>query len=173
MRNVYSKMKTNFRSIYLLIILCFCIVHASAQTTHYVKAHKELACSLSQEYGIPASIILGIAITESGAGTSKHVKFLNNHFGIIGKNNLAKHHPPIRSRYKQYPDTESCYTDFCKLISRKKFYPSLKGNTDYKKWIQKISAAGYSTMPQVWRKRIEKAIVQNHLTAFDKTDSYE
>ena len=56
--------------------------------TKYVKLFKPYADSLSKEYGIPAAVMLGVAILESGSGTSKNAKALNNHFGIVGKKDL-------------------------------------------------------------------------------------
>src|SRR5690606_21225690 len=53
----------------------------------YIQAHKDAAVRYMQEFGIPASIILGIAYHESAHGNSKLANYLNNHFGIKGKNN--------------------------------------------------------------------------------------
>src|SRR5688572_4035402 len=64
----------------------------------YIKKFKPLADSLSEEYKIPTAVILGVAIIESGAGTSRNSKLLHNHFGIIGKNDLLKT-KGIKSRY--------------------------------------------------------------------------
>ncbi len=163
---LYPAMKIITKSI-LILLVCLCTFKVYAQT-QYVKKFQAMACSLAHKYGIPASVILSVAIVESGAGTSKHVKLLNNHFGIVGKNTLAKRHPTARSRYKEYPNAAASYEDFCKLISRKKFYPSLKGSTDYKKWIMKISASGYSAKPQVWQNRVESTIAKYHLHKYDK-----
>lgn len=123
----------------------------------YVSTYKPLADSLSNAYGIPTSIILAIAIVESGAGSSRNSKLLNNHFGIVGKNNLLKT-KGIKTRYKQYSSVTGSYIDFCKLLSRRKYYTRLKGNQDYKLWIDAISKAGYSEAPVEWRKRITSTI---------------
>jgi Bax protein len=123
----------------------------------YVSTYKPLADSLSKVYGIPSSIILAIAIVESGAGSSRNSKLLNNHFGIVGKNNLLKT-KGVKTRYKQYSSVTGSYIDFCKLLSRRKYYTRLKGNQDYKLWIDAISKAGYSEAPVEWRKRITSTI---------------
>lgn len=140
----------------MLVIGLLGINSLQAQTT-YVTTYKPVADSLSQAYGIPSSIILAIAIVESGAGTSRNSKLLNNHFGIVGKNNLLKT-KGIKTRYKQYNSVISSYADFCKLLSRRKYYARLKGNNDYKLWIDAISKAGYSEAPVEWRKRITSTI---------------
>jgi len=71
----------------------------------------------------------------------------------------------IKTRYKQYPDALSSFIDFCELMTRKKFYKKLKENTDYKPWIDAISKAGYSEVPETWKQRISSVIRKNKLYA--------
>lgn len=123
----------------------------------YIDAHWPIADSLGKEYGIPPEVILSVAVIESGYGSSRNSKLLNNHFGIKGKNNLMKTHG-IKTAYKQYPSVAEGYAGFCGLVSRKKFYPNLKGNTDPEAWIMAISKAGYSTKPEYWRSKVRSAV---------------
>lgn len=141
----------------------FLCLLATAQTK-YVKQYRPMADSLSAEYGVPVSVILGIAIMESGAGKSRNCKLLNNHFGIVGKNDLLKT-KNIKSRYKQYPNALASYVSFCKLMTRKKFYKKLKGNNDYKLWADAISKAGYSEIPEIWKERLLNIIKKNKLAS--------
>ena len=67
----------------LIILLLLASQFAFAQSK-YIKQFKPLADSLSEEYKIPTAVILGVAIIESGAGTSRNSKLLHNHFGIVG-----------------------------------------------------------------------------------------
>ena len=131
--------------------------------TKYVKKYRSLADSLEKEFGIPAAVILGVAIIESSSGTSRNCKLLNNHFGIVGKNKLFKT-KNIRTRYKQYPDSRASYIDFCKVLKKKKFYKKLKGNLNYHLWLDAISKSGYSEVPSIWKQRITIAIQHNKLT---------
>jgi hypothetical protein len=145
---------------YLLLILIninFCYSQSS-----YIKKYKPLSDSLSNEFKIPSSVILGIAIIESSSGTSRNCKLLNNHFGIVGKNNLLKTHR-IKTRYKQYTSSRESFIDFAKIISRKKYYNKLKSNPNSNDWIEEISKHGYSEMPNIWRKRIKETIKVNKL----------
>jgi flagellum-specific peptidoglycan hydrolase FlgJ len=142
--------------------LLFLCSTGSAQTTAFIKKFKPLADSLSSSYGIPVSIILGVAIIESGNGTSRNCKLLNNYFGTVGKNNLLKT-KGIKTRYRQYPDAKASFVDFCAIITRKQYYKKLKGNRDYKLWVEAMSKAGYSEDPDVWRKEVYKAIRNNKL----------
>lgn len=137
---------------------------AEAQSKSFVQRYRPLADSLSAEYGIPAGLILGVAIVESGGGTSRNCKLLNNYFGIVGKNNLLKT-KGIRSRYKQYPDATASFVDFCKLLAKKKYYKKLKGNMDHKLWVDAISKSGYSEAPAIWKQRVNDAIKKNKLAA--------
>jgi flagellum-specific peptidoglycan hydrolase FlgJ len=150
-----------FNTLFFIIISLFLSTTAFSQSA-YIKKYKPLAVELSEEYGIPVAVILGIAIHESGAGTSRHAKLLNNHFGIKGKNKLLKE-KGIRSSYKQYDEVKDCYKDFCKIIKKKKFYKKLKGNKDYTLWIDEISKAGYSVIPKIWKERVLSTIKKNKL----------
>lgn len=149
----------------LVSFLVFFFSFSSAQSK-YIKTYKPIADSLSAVYGIPVSVMLGIAIIESGAGKSRNCQLLNNHFGIKGKNNLLKT-KGIRSAYKQYPSGRACYIAFSQLMTRKKFYAKLKGNNDYKLWLDAISRAGYSTAPDEWKRNISAAIRKHKLAEMD------
>jgi flagellum-specific peptidoglycan hydrolase FlgJ len=127
------------------------------QVYSYISEYTPLVDSLSEEYGIPSSVILGVAIIESGAGRDRNPQLMNNHFGVVGKNNLmtTMH---IKTMYKQYASAADSYRDFCKIISRKKYYLTLKGNTNYEAWVSEISKAGYSTSPEAWKHLVLDAI---------------
>lgn len=153
----------NNRRVILLVFLLLVVQHAVAQTK-YVQKYRPLADSLSIEYGIPAAVMLGVAIIESSSGTSRNCKLLNNHFGIIGKNKLLKT-KGIKTRYKQYDDAMESYVDFCHLLKKRKFYKKLKGNIDYKLWIDAISKANYSEIPATWKLRVLATIKKNKLSA--------
>jgi len=150
-----------FAKTLMVIVLLATSLFSTAQSA-YVKKYRPLADSLSGEFGIPAEVILGVAIIESSSGTSKNCKLLNNHFGIIGRNSVMKSHK-VRTRYKQYPNARASYIDFCKVLSKKKFYKKLKGTLNYHVWVDAISKAGYSEVPSVWKQRITSAIKNNKL----------
>jgi Bax protein len=128
----------------------------------YINKYHDLVEKLSAEYGIPVSVITAISIVESGAGQTKNGKLLNNHFGIIGKNDLLKT-KGIKTKFKQYPNDEASFEDFCKMVSRKKYYTKLKGNNSSVLWVSAMAKAGYSTQPEVWKKLILNAIKKYNL----------
>lgn len=160
---VSKKLPALSRSVTLLALL-FLSFSVSAQTKSFIQKFRPMADSLSAAYGIPAAVILGVSLVESGSGTSRNCRLLNNYFGIVGKNNLLKT-KGIKTRYKQYPDAASSFVDFCKLLAKKKYYKKLKGNMDYKQWTDAISKSGYSEVPAVWKQRINDAIRKNKLSA--------
>jgi len=152
----------SLRKTFLGLFFIFFAFTVSGQTS-YIKKYRPLADSLSEHYGIPASVILGIAILESGSGTSRNSKLLNNHFGIVGKNNLQKT-KGIKSRYKQFKHVRDSYVAFCKIQTRRNFYLKLKGNKDYNLWIDAMSKSNYSEVPDIWKSRVTAIIKQNKLS---------
>lgn len=143
----------------LNIFLLFNLSFGFGQSS-YIKKYKPLADSLSVEYKIPSKLILAIAIVESSSGQSRNCKLLNNHFGIVGKNNVLKTHG-IKTRYKQYANSIESFIDFARMISRKKYYEKMKGNPNSSDWIDEISKHGYSEKPDIWRKKIKETIKKN------------
>ncbi len=152
---------SNFFKILLVFGFLFGLSQSGSAQTKYVKQYKPYADSLSAEYGIPAAVMLGVAILESGSGTSRNAKLLNNHFGIVGKNKLTT----VKSRYKQYDNPRDSYKDFCKLVKKKKFYEKLKGNTNPTLWIEALSKVGYSEVPETWKTRVLSTIKKNKLAS--------
>lgn len=139
-----------------LFLFAFSLNVLGQKTHSYIQKYDKIATELSQKYGIPKEIILSVAFIESGAGTSKNSKVLNNHFGIVGKNNV----PNYKSRYKSYGSVEESYEAFCQLLSRKKYYSGLKGNMSPEPWVQAIASAGYSTRPEEWKKKVNTVLKQ-------------
>lgn len=156
-----QKGKLMIQVVAILLLVITGGMKGNAQSS-YVKLIKPMADQLSLAYGIPSSIIMAVAIIESGGGNSRNSKILNNHFGIKGKNNALQEHG-VRTAYKQYNSVAESFADFCKLLTRKKFYETLKGNMNYKNWVQAISNAGYSTAPAQWRQKVYSAIQKYNL----------
>lgn len=155
------KKYNHFRSLFFSLVLIASFTSGFGQS-NYVKKYKKLADSLSRVYQIPSGVILGVAIIESGSGTSKNCRLLNNHFGLVGKNNLLKT-KGIKTRYKQYATDRESFYDFVRVISNKKYYHKLKGNPSCKAWIIEISKQGYSEAPAEWVKNVMGAIRKQQL----------
>jgi Bax protein len=121
----------------------------------YFKKYEALADSLGKKYQIPPCLILGVGFLESGGGKSKVAKVLNNHFGIVGKNNLPKN-GDFKSKYKYYKSITDSYIGFCNLVASKKYYSELKGNKSIEKWAKAIASYGYARDANAWSKYIIK-----------------
>lgn len=135
----------------------------------YIKKHKEAAIRYMKEYGVPASIILGIAYHESAGGNSKIARYLNNHFGIKGENNSTE----IRSAYKGYDSVSDSYRDFVKLMERRKQYNRLidrYGPGSYKDWVYGIARGGYA-MSNTWPSKVIAIIDKYELYELDEYKS--
>ncbi len=151
-----------FRLTLNLLSFLFINVNFGFSQSNYIKKYKPLSDSLAKVFKIPSKVILAIAIVESSSGQSRNCKLLNNHFGIVGKNNLLKTHG-IKTRYKQYANSKVSFIGFARMISRKKYYEKMKENPNSSDWIDEISKHGYSEIPSVWRTRIKETIKKNKL----------
>lgn len=133
---------------------------------NYIDEHAEFAQELMEETGVPASVILGVAIHESAFGNSKIARFLHNHFGIKGKNNSTK----IKSAYKGYSSVKDSYKDFVGLLQRRKATLPLfekHSNTEYEAWIKGIAASGYASNIREWPVKVLSLINKYELDRYD------
>ncbi|EFK60043.1 glucosaminidase domain-containing protein [Sphingobacterium spiritivorum] len=158
----------NFKKVLLVLFLCFLSITTFAQKfspTSYVEEHKQIAQRLSREQGVPASVILAIAMHESANGNSKVAKNLNNHFGIKGKNNSKT----IRSSYKGYSSILDSYHDFVALLKRRTSTQKLfdkYDSDDYLQWINGIARSGYSHSKS-WKSQVLGMIKRYGLDELD------
>lgn len=147
-----------------LISLLFCLLFSKnifAQNKFF-EDFRSLADSLGEVYEIPSEVILAIAYHESGGGKSLISRRLNNYFGLKGRV-PGGDTVSVKSSYKYFEKPADSYIYFCNLVARKKFYPSLKGATDYKKWVIAISKTGYAGNAKVWSKHIIGVIEKYNL----------
>lgn len=151
-----------------VLILSVESVYAQKYTIqNYIKEHTEIAQNLMIETGVPASVILAVAIHESAYGNSRVAKHLNNHFGIKGKNSSKV----IRSAYKGYDTVLDSYHDFVGLLKRRKRTKKLFeefANNEYKNWVLGIAKSGYSTTGD-WSRKVINTIHRYNLGQFDET----
>ncbi|MFM2156349.1 MAG: hypothetical protein RL516_1098 [Bacteroidota bacterium] len=138
---------------FISFVICLFICKSSNAQNKFFISYRPLADSLAAAYQIPASVILAVAYQESGGGTSVVSRRLNNHFGLKGRL-PGGDTVSVKSSYKYFEKPADSYIYFCNLVARKKFYPSLKGITDYKKWVIAISKTGYAGNAKVWSKHI-------------------
>lgn len=127
----------------------------------YIDQFDEIAKNNMKQYGIPASIILGQGILESGAGTGPLSVLANNHFGI--KCHKEWTGPSVKydddaaqECFRKYEQASQSYQDHALFLTTRSRYSSLfaldKG--DYKQWAAGLKAAGYATDPKYPEKLI-------------------
>ncbi|WP_207533636.1 glucosaminidase domain and LysM peptidoglycan-binding domain-containing protein [Desertivirga arenae] len=147
------------------LLVTFLTGTALGQTAadRYVESYKEAAIQTMNQHGVPASIILGIAIHESASGTSKIAKYLNNHFGLKGKGGPK----PIASSYKGYENVEQCYEDFVTFLKKRfnTLFIHCPGG-DYKKWAMGIQRGGYAAS-HTWASQVVGIIKKYKLYEYD------
>lgn len=145
-------------------VLCISITsQAQSPAKKYIELYNEAAIRTMNENGIPASIVLGIAIHESASGNSKIAKYLNNHFGMKGSSGPK----PIKSSYKGYEDVDDSYADFANLL-KKRFsglFTKYSVN-DYKSWVYGIQRGGYAASG-TWASQVMAIIKTYKLYEYD------
>jgi LysM repeat protein len=152
----------------MTLIFLFLSLTVSAQNsaTKYIEKHKNDAVELMKKHGVPASIILAVAMHESANGTSVIARHLNNHFGMKGKNSSTA----IKSSYRGYESVESSYQDFISLLkNRRQFSPMFDKFThyDYKNWVWGIQRGGYAAS-RTWGSQVMATIKKFKLYQFDE-----
>lgn len=157
---------------FALFLLTWNVFVTKAQDTEaYILANAYHAQYLMQKYGLPASIILGVAIHESAAGKSKIARYLNNHFGVKGANTNAE----INSSYRDYPSVDSSYTHFVSFLQSRKYFNILFEKYDlydYKNWAYGIQHGGYASS-RTWANQVIAIIKKYELFQYDnRPDDY-
>ena len=151
-----------------ILFLFFSSIYLQAQSAAevYIDKYDSLALEVFRAYGIPASVVLGIALQESAAGTSKLCRVNHNHFGIKGRVKSSKTKSGYITAYRKFDSDEAAYLYFGEMISKKKYYPALKGNMDHMKWLKAMKAARYAASSQ-WITHVDKMIKRYDLTCYD------
>ncbi|WP_333877676.1 glucosaminidase domain-containing protein [Flavobacterium sp.] len=121
----------------------------------YIEKYKGVAKDNMVKTGIPASITMGQAILESGAGTGPLSVQANNHFGI--KCHKEWTGPSIRYTddeenecFRKYDDPSNSFLDHSYFLTSRPRYSSLfqLDKSDYQAWAKGLKAAGYATDPK-------------------------
>jgi flagellum-specific peptidoglycan hydrolase FlgJ len=141
-------------------------MQAQSDAIKYISKFDSLAVEVLNTYGIPASLVLGIALQESGAGTSKLCRVNKNHFGVKTSMKSPNTQSGYSSQYRKFESDEAAYLHFGEMIAKRKYYVKLKGNMDYMLWLKAMKAAKYATSPH-WISHVDAMIKRYNLTRFD------
>ncbi len=118
----------------------------------YIEKYNAVAQTNRDKYGIPACIILGQAILESGSGTGPLCIQANNHFGIkchkdwLGAS-IKYDDDAIDECFRKYDNPYDSFRDHALfLTSGSRYTPLFKlDKKDYKAWAKGLKDAGYAT----------------------------
>ena len=160
----------------LIVILLVSSLAVSAQNTSqsYIEKFKDNAVRIMHETGVPASIILAVAMHESANGNSHIAKNLNNQFGVKGYNTHVyydNHNKKIRTTYKKYDSVMDSFQDFARIMTERKQFSHLAetlNHYDYLGWAKGIQRSGYCSSRK-WASQVLGIIHKYQLNTFDES----
>lgn len=162
----------------ILLITALLIVSVSTfaqknTSQSYIEQFKDNAVAIMHETGIPASIILGIAMHESGNGNSPVAQNLNNQFGVVGSGHVIYYNKnkKMRSQYKKYDSILDSFADFARIMTERKQFSHLTlelSQYDYEKWVKGIQRSGYASSRK-WGAQVLGIIRKYNLNDLDGT----
>jgi flagellum-specific peptidoglycan hydrolase FlgJ len=162
------------KKILLITCLLTSAFAASAQkntSKSYIDKFKDNAIRIMHESGVPASIILAIAMHESASGNSKLARNQNNHFGVKGRSPVSyTGRKPTHSSYKQYDSAMDSFQDFARIMTERKQFSHLShslSHYDYKNWVKGIQRSGYASS-HTWGSQVLGLIRKYDLHAYDE-----
>ncbi len=154
------------KKLFILLFTCSFLSAAAQNSARiYIEKYKYIAIEQMNQYGLPASVILGVSMHESGNGTSKIARYLNNHFGMKGKNSSTE----IRSSYRGYGSVKESYDDFIGAMNRSKKFRELFtqfSDYDYRNWVLGIQRGGYAAS-KTWGSQVLATIRKYKLYEYD------
>lgn len=148
-------------------------VSAQSASQTYIEKFKDNAIRIMHETGVPASIILGVAMHESGSGKSAIAQNLNNQFGVKGGGTVVyyKNNKKVKSAYKRYDSVLDSFNDFARIMTERKQFSHLADKFtqyDYKGWAKGIQRSGYASSRK-WASQVLGIINKYKLDELDKT----
>ena len=133
-----------------LLVFSACAFAQKNTSQSYIEKFKENAIALMHETGVPASIILGVAMHESGNGNSNIAQKLNNQFGMKGGGGSTFQNKKkiVHSAYKKYDSILESFKDFASNIVKRQQNGHLSAELhldEYEKWVKGIQKSGYAS----------------------------
>ncbi|MCO5950457.1 glucosaminidase domain-containing protein [Mucilaginibacter flavidus] len=138
----------------------------------YIDQFKDDAIKIMHQTGVPASIVLGVAMHESGCGNSTLAQNLNNQFGVKGGGGatFVKHNKVVKTKYKRYQSVYDSFQDFARIMTERSEFSGLAAkftHTDYTGWARGIQKRGYCSS-HTWASQVMGIIKKYHLYNFDE-----
>ena len=159
---------------FLILMLLVSSLAVSAQNTSqsYIEKFKDNAVRIMHETGVPASIILAVAMHESANGNSTIATKLNNQFGVkgYGTNVYYKNNKKVKTSYKKYDSVMDSFQDFARIMTVRPQFSHLSESLthyDYLGWAKGIQRSGYCSSHK-WASQVLNIIRKYQLNAFDE-----
>ncbi|OOQ61313.1 glucosaminidase domain-containing protein [Mucilaginibacter pedocola] len=168
-------MKKLFTATLLLVsalVATTATVSAQSAPQSYVDKFKDNAIRIMHETGVPASIILGVAMHESASGKSAIAQNLNNQFGVKGGGTVVyyKHNKKVKTSYKRYESVMESFQDFARIMTERKQFSHLADKLtqyDYTGWAKGIQRSGYCSS-RTWASQVVAIIKKYKLHDLDE-----
>ncbi|HTK20075.1 MAG TPA: glucosaminidase domain-containing protein [Mucilaginibacter sp.] len=162
------------KKLLLITSLMVSALAVSAQNTSqsYIEKFKDNAVRIMHETGVPASIVLAVAMHESGCGNSKIAKNLNNQFGVKGydAHTYYYNNKKVTTHYKKYDSVLESFQDFARIMTERKQFSHLAESLthyDYTAWAKGIQRSGYCSSHK-WASQVLTIIRKYNLNAYDE-----
>jgi flagellum-specific peptidoglycan hydrolase FlgJ len=154
--NATTEKVTTFRDTGTVVLQATTRVKVTtAMVLEYIDKYKDIAKDNMLKTGIPASITLGQAVLESGAGTGPLSVQANNHFGIKCHkewtgSSIRYNDDEENECFRKYDDPKQSFVDHSFFLTSRPRYASLfeLEKDDYNAWAKGLKAAGYATDPK-------------------------
>lgn len=157
-----------------LLVYSFAVSAQTKNTSQsYIEKFKDNAIRIMHETGVPASIVLAVAMHESGNGNSAIATHLNNQFGVKGGggNVYYKNHKKVHTAYKKYDSVMDSFQDFARIMTERKQFSHLTETLthyDYIGWAKGIQRSGYCSSHK-WASQVMAIIRKYQLDDFDES----
>lgn len=156
-----------------LLISSFSAFAQKNTSLSYIEQFKDNAIQIMHETGVPASIILGVAMHESGCGNSSIAQHLNNQFGVKGGGGAVyyKNQKKVHSAYKRYDTILDSFNDFARIVTERQALGRISDQIslyDYVKWVKGIQKSGYASSKK-WGAQVLAIIRKYQLNDLDHT----
>jgi flagellum-specific peptidoglycan hydrolase FlgJ len=160
--------------LFTLLLVSALMVSAQKNTPQsYIEQFKDDAIRIMHETGVPASIVLGVAMHESGCGNSLLAKNLNNQFGVKGGSGHTvyyHHKKKVSTAYKRYESVFDSFQDFARIMTERREFSGLTESLthfDYAGWAHGIQKRGYASSHK-WASQVLGLIKKYQLYSFDE-----
>lgn len=169
------------RGFHIFLILVFASIHlignedvmSLISANDYISRYKAKAINEMIKHRIPASVILGQGMLESGNGNSNLARNANNHFGIkchkewCGET-FTMDDDEKNECFRKYETVMQSYEDHSYFLTSRPRYASLFliPKNDYIAWARGLKNAGYATHPSYAEMLID-VIEKNKLYELD------